>query len=115
MAIIDVDRHILMKIVNSLSETKKAIKNGDSYWATILEVRDNTDALLFHSPNTNSRKSELKILRNKIFRASSKLNTEMDNIKINLAKIEALITHLVSNVEKIDTGKGLETDVERPK
>ena len=122
MALLDIDRHILSEIAEY---QRKLTINKDSFykeWHKVIEVRDKTDALLFTHPECKNlteecsfRQIELKKLRNQIFRASDKASTFLQESNSLHSKQEALLTHLVSLVKSIDTGKGLESDDTRHK
>lgn len=108
MALIDIDRHILMEIVNSLNNIKIAVGNHDKEWDKIVEVRDKTD-VLFRPNGIKGTEQDFVKLRNKIFKATHAADAQCQIMKSNLSKVEALINHLVSYVKEVDTHKGQET------
>jgi len=110
MAIIDVDRHILLELTGFVAEIKRLNGNFDCYWGQIIEVRDKTDALIFYSSPSKKRKEQLWKLRNKIFKATERGDRNIKRANTYVAKLEALLLHLVSEIKTLDTGKGLETD-----
>jgi len=120
MALIDVDRHIL----SSIAYYQKALgEERDKFfieWRKINEVKDMTDALLFHhvkcpveTEECVFRMNELKKLRNMIFKATKDAGLCLQKMASLHSKQESVLAHLVSLVKEIDTGKGLETDETR--
>ena len=108
MALLDIDRHILMEMANCLNSIKNSVINHDKQWSKIIEVRNKTD-VLFRPKDTKGTEKEFVKLRNKIFKSTIAADIEFQIIKANLSKTEALISHLVSYVKEIDTQKGQET------
>ena len=85
-------------------------------WNKILESRDSTETLLFKNVTCKKKikacslkQTELLKIRNKIFKATNAFNKLIIDMDDCLSKEEALIIHLVSLVEDIDTKRGLET------
>ena len=120
MAIIDIDRHILSEIMDIQRKLRESGTRFFKQWHKVMEVRDKTDALLFHHPMCNQlpeecifRQAELKKLRDSIFRASDKASITVQTMTALYSKQEALLTHLVSLVREVDTGRGLESNEER--
>lgn len=109
MAIIDVDRHILCEINAANIKMRTAYLKFLVNWNKIIEVRDKTDALLFHSEPNSKSEEELMRLRDIIFKATKKCNRYLQEIQENFSKQEALLRHLVSEILEFDSGKGTET------
>ena len=110
MALVDIDRHILLELTGFVAEIKRLQGNLDGYWSQVIEVRDKTDALLFHAKPTKAQKETLWELRNMIFKATNRGARSLKQTNTHVAKLEALPLHLVSEIKSLDTGKGLETD-----
>jgi len=110
MALIDIDRHILLEITGFTEEIKRECGQFECYWRQVVEVRDKTDALLFHAKPTRKRQAALMKLKNQIFTATNRGERSIRRSQRNIAKLEALLIHLVSEIKTIDTGRGLETD-----
>jgi hypothetical protein len=117
VALVDIDRHILSQITQLQIEVRNHAKAYEKEWGKVIEVRDKTDSTLFNSNVDCTVKTEaclnrekyLKKLRNQIFAATKKCSSHAAGISSAVSKQEALMMHLVSLVEKVDTGKGMET------
>jgi len=107
MAIVDIDRHILAQLINIHTKIKLLSAKHSIEWQKIVEVRDKTDAL-FGDP-VRGTPEDFRKLRSRIFRATKKCQKYADEISGMFYKQEALMLHLVSEIENVDTGKGLET------
>jgi hypothetical protein len=108
MALIDVDRHILMEISVLQDKLRNAAIDFRQQWEIISQVRDQTELLVIRI-GVKKDDPELQRLRDKIFRAMKVCNTKMIVMDDCMSRQNALLKHLVSEVVKSDTGKGRET------
>ena len=108
MAVVDIDRHILLEIAGFQNKTKQGMKDFFVEWRKITEARDKMDALLFSSPDSPERSKALGRLKKSLFKSTDKASKLLQSIVGNLSKQEALLSHLVSLVVSVETGKGLE-------
>lgn len=106
MALIDVDRHILMQLINIQTKIKLLSARYDLEWQKIIEVRDKTDALFM--PPVKGNDEDFKKLRNKIFKATRQCQKYANEIAGMIYKQEALMMHLITEIKEADTGKGKE-------
>jgi len=107
MAIVDVDRHILLELTSQVEKKKKLFKDFSQVWDIISDVIDKTEILL-SQPDSLEKKEALERLRKKVIPAVRKAKRIILGISISSAKSDALLTHLVGRVEQAHTGKGTE-------
>lgn len=111
MAVIDVDRHILTKLIEMQLRIKTELIKYQEHWDNIIEVRDKTEALF--TPPIKGDKKDFRRLRDKIFEASKACQMCVYTIAENVHKQDALLVHLVSEVGEVDTKKGQESILQK--
>ena len=107
MALIDVDRHILAQIIMIQTKIKLLSAKYNIEWDIMIQVRDKTDALFSHP--VKGTKEDFNKLKAKIYRSTRKAGIYANEIAGMIYKQEALLMHLVSEIQEADTGKGKET------
>ena len=103
-------------MVNYHQKLKKEQTKFIKKWHIISEVVDKTDALLFQHQKCSKttkecayRQAELWKLRNKITKTILSADKILGSCQSNVSKQDALMTHLVSLIKDVDTGKGRES------
>ena len=111
MAIVDVDRHILSEIANYSTKQKKLYEEFSIQWEELLEALDSADTLYWRSESEVREHdgAEMRTLADRVWKARRKLSRLIIAISLSTAKQDALLLHLVSKVQEVDTQKGLET------
>ena len=107
MALLDVDRHMLVEIVILQKQIDKAIIDFSIYWDQIKDVRAKTEFLIQKKEITDD---QLPRLRDQITRAMKVCNTKLAIISDAMSRQKALFNHMVSEIERNDTKKGKETN-----
>jgi len=107
MALIDVDRHILAQIASLQTKIKMTSAKYFVEWNKIIEVRDKTEALF--TPPSKGNPEDFKKLRNGIFRATKQCAKYANEISACTYKTDALLQHLITEIDMVDTRKGQET------
>ena len=70
-------------------------------------MRDKTDALFSHPPKGTPQ--DFLSLKRKIYRSTRQASKYANEIAGMVYKQEALLMHMVYEIEMVDTGKGMET------
>ena len=107
MALIDIDRHILLELAILSKEMIESATEFKRQWETITSVRVATELIVLGEKNAEH--PQLPKLRDQIVKAMKTCNTKMIFMDDRMSKQAALLNHLVSEVKDSDTRKGLET------
>jgi len=108
MAVVEIDRHILLEITMLIEKRKVLFSDFSNKWSIIHDVVDKTEMLL-DEPDSDTKTSNFTSLRKKIVPAVKKTQQIISDISVVSAKEDALLKHLVSLVLEVDTNKGQET------
>jgi hypothetical protein len=107
MALVDIDRHILLELTILSEKMREAMDEFRLEWDEIQDVRIRTEVIVIS--NKDARNPELMKLKERIVRASQICNTKMCVIVDCMSRQAALLQHLVSMIEESHTGKGIES------
>jgi hypothetical protein len=111
MAIIDVDRHLLLEITYNIKHISDSAGKIFEAFDKIAKAGSESNAVLFQTVGEwEEKKKEIKKIRKEFWTAVDKGKFESRHIGNHNAKLEALSYHLVSAIAAADTKRGRETN-----
>ena len=103
MAVVDIDRHILTELIVLSEKLKQNAIEFRTYWDIIHTVRERVSLIVIDQKDADN--PDLPKLRNQIVRAMKVCNTKMLVMDDAMSKQQALLTHLVTAIQRAESGK----------
>jgi hypothetical protein len=107
MAVIDIDRHILSRLITLQTKIKLLSAKYHIEWNKLLEAEHKVEALF--APPIKGSREDFQRLQHKTRKAQRNCMRYTNEIAGLIYKQEALLLHLVSEVHQVDTHRGRET------